>query len=230
MKKIVYIVLGVIVIGITVRLVTRPSLSKHSPNSPSSSASTVATSQTTKSTIDLVIGNTTAKAIITEYGDFKCPSCNAFQHDAGQQLRTNYINSGKLKIVFKPLAVIGPDSDRAAQGAYCANAEGKFTEYHDKVYDYMWNTYYKNGNYNVESQDLLDGQLLTKLAGQAGIDSVVFQKCLGSADFASNTQSNLDEASKVGISGTPTFIINGQKVVGPQAYSIFKSLVDIQLQ
>lgn len=230
MKKLVYIVLGFAALGITVLLITRPGSNNHSSNSPSSSTTTVTNSHATNSTNDLVIGSVTAKATITEYGDFKCPSCNAFHHDAGQQLRTDYINSGKLKIVFKPVAVIGPDSDRAARGAHCANAQGKFTGYHDKIYDYMWDTYYKNGNYNVESQDILDSQLLTKLAGQAGVDSVVFQKCLGGADFAGNTQANLDEASKLGFSGTPTFIINGKKVVGPQPYSVFKALVDIQLQ
>jgi protein-disulfide isomerase len=230
MKKSVYIILSLVALGIVALVLMRPSSSNRTSVAAPASPQTNTTNQTTIAKSDLVIGDATAKATIIEYGDFKCPSCNAFHHEAGQQLRAVYVKTGKLKIVFKPLAVIGPDSDRAARGAYCANAQGKFTDYHDKVFNYMWDSYYENGNYNVESQDLLDSQLLTKLAGQAGVESVSFQKCLGSNDFASNTQANLAESSQVGVRGTPTFIIDGKKVVGPQPYGVFKSLVDIQLQ
>ncbi|MBI3624054.1 DsbA family protein [Candidatus Saccharibacteria bacterium] len=179
---------------------------------------------------DLVIGKAEAKAMIIEYGDFKCPSCNAFHHGAGQQLREGYINDGKLKVVFRAIAVIGPDSERSAIGAYCANEQSKFTEYHDSVYNFMWDNYYKSQNFSAEYKDILSAEKLRELALQAGLDGTKFAECLNKSDYKNEVEVNMELASNDGVRGTPTFKIGDQIVTGPQPYGVFKKLVDIQLQ
>jgi len=179
---------------------------------------------------DLIIGKADAKATIIEYGDFKCPSCNQFHHNAGAELRNNYIDSGQLKIVFKPIAVIGPDSERSAVGAYCANKQSKFVEYHDALFNYMWDNYYKKANYSVESQDLLTTDVIKTAVKNTSIDTNILSTCIESGTEVSTVAANLTSAENSGVRGTPTFIINGKNVVGPQPYANFKTLVDIQLR
>lgn len=179
---------------------------------------------------DLIIGMPDAKATIIEFGDFKCPSCNQFHHNAGIELRKNYIDSGQLKIVFKPIAVIGPDSERSAVGAYCANKQSKFVEYHDAIFNYMWDNYYKKANYSVESQDLLTTHVIKTAVKNTSIDTTALGTCIDSGTEVSAVAANLTSAGNSGVRGTPTFVINGKNVVGPQPYANFKTLVDIQLQ
>jgi protein-disulfide isomerase len=206
------------------------------PNTNKQTASTQqneSSSTTTQTAIqddDLIIGNKTAQATITEYGDFKCPSCGQFHQEAGKQLRNGYIKENKLKIVFRPIAVIGPDSERSAIGAYCAQTQNKFTEYHDSVYNYMWDNYYKARNFSAEYQDILTSKLLSTIANEVGLDTATFESCLNESSQAQRVANNQKTAQEIGVRGTPTFSINNQLVVGPQPYNVFKSLVDIQLK
>lgn len=178
----------------------------------------------------LVIGDLEAQATIIEYGDFKCPSCGQFHQQAGQELRSEYIDNDQLKIIFRPLAVIGPDSERAALGAYCANEQDGFTEYHDSVYDYMWDEYYRSGNYAAEFEDVLTRDVLSSLLPTSGMNANEFNDCLDSDEHLDSVEGNLANAQNDGVRGTPTFVISNQRVVGPQPFSVFKQLVDIQLQ
>lgn len=180
--------------------------------------------------IELIIGQPSAPATIIEYGDFKCPSCNYFLHTTEQQLRQDYINSGKLKIIFRAYPYLGPDSGRALIGAYCANEQDKFAEYHDAIYNYMWDTYYAKGDIKREIEDILTEKLLSQKAAVEGIDQDKFTKCLNSAEQNRNIDNDLILAADDEIQGTPSFKVNGQKIVGPQPYSVFKTLVDIQLR
>lgn len=178
----------------------------------------------------LVIGSLKAEVIVVEYGDFKCPSCNAFHQTTAKQLRENYIDKGNVKIEFKNLAFIGPDSFRAAEGAYCANKQNKFVEYHDAVYDYMWFNYYKSGDYSAEFDNVLTVNKLKEISGPLGIDPIQLQDCIESGEAKKYVDADLSNARQVGANGTPYFIVGNQAVNGPQPYSIFKTLVDIQLR
>lgn len=178
----------------------------------------------------LVIGDQNAKGKIIEYGDFKCPSCNKFHRDAGNQLRRDYIDSGKLSVEFRPIAVIGPDSKLAAVGAFCANKQTKFVEYHDAIFNYMWDNFYKNNDYSAETKDILTEEKLSSLAQPIGVDLEAFRNCLQDKDTAGYVSAYMNLAGADEVKGTPTFILSNQKVVGPQPYSIFKKLVDIQLR
>lgn len=224
LKKIFYIIIPVLVIvGIWVVL---PDGKQSSTSSPATNS---ATQQPVATYSDLILGSNDAKAELVEYADFKCPSCGQFHQTASKELRTDYINVNKLKLVFRPMAVIGPDSERSAIGAYCANDQNKFTEFHDVVYDYMWDNHYMNRDYAAEGKDILTVDVLSNLAISVGVEADSFVTCLfdsAKKDLVANNQSLASQAS---VRGTPTFSIAGQLIVGPQPVGVFKKLKEAQL-
>ncbi len=227
-KKIIIGILSLLLIVIGLVSYTRnspdpvaslPSKTQSQPGQPSS----------VPSIGELIIGDPQAPATITEYADYKCPLCNEFHQKAWQELKTNFIDTGKLKLVFVPYPVYGEDGAKAAYGSYCAKEQSKLTEYHDALFDYMWSTHYRSGDYDASVRDTLKESVLTSITDKLGIDKTRFLKCINEITYDDEYQAALKSAAERSVQGTPTFFINNQKIVGPQPYSIFKTLVEIQL-
>lgn len=83
------------------------------------------------------LGNPYAKVTVIEFADFQCPYCKQFYSSIESQLIQNYVLTGKVKFVFRNFPFLGPDSFTAAAGAYCANEQGKFWEYHNFLYEHQ---------------------------------------------------------------------------------------------
>jgi len=83
---------------------------------------------------DPAIGDANAKVTIIEFGDYQCPSCRMFWREVEPRLKKDYINTGKVRMVFRdfPIVQIHPESIMAAMAADCANDQGKYWQYHDK--------------------------------------------------------------------------------------------------
>lgn len=176
---------------------------------------------------ELLIGSSTAPAVIVEYADFKCPSCGQFHQTTAKQLKEAYPDN--LKIVFRPIALIGPDSERAAIGAYCAADQGKFVQYHDTVFDYMWDNYYEDRQFAVEYEDVLTADVLSDIGKTIALEERAFSSCLADDDKKEQVATNMELAQQAGIKGTPTFVIADRVIAGPQPFNVFKSLVDLQI-
>lgn len=189
------------------------------PVSPSSAAT---------STGELVIGKADAGIAIIEYGDYKCPKCNDFHQKAGKDIRREWVDSGKAKIVFRPYPLFGEDSGLALYASFCAAEQGKFSAYHDKMFSYMYSNFYSKGNYDAATQKLFSPEKLGELAGEAGLDATAFTTCAGGRTHADAYNTAVDAAAADSVQGTPTLIIDGQKIVGPQPYNVYKALLDIQ--
>ncbi len=78
-----------------------------------------------------VLGNPSAPVTLIEFGDYQCHFCNVFFHSTEGDILKNYVETGKVKIIFKDYNIIGPDSVSASYGAHCAKDQGAFWEYHD---------------------------------------------------------------------------------------------------
>jgi protein-disulfide isomerase len=78
-----------------------------------------------------ILGSKDAPITMVEFGDYQCFYCNQFYHTTEPDIVKNYVNTGKVKLVFKDLTIIGQDSINAAHAAHCAQEKGKFWEYHD---------------------------------------------------------------------------------------------------
>ncbi|MEC4848084.1 MAG: DsbA family protein [Nitrosarchaeum sp.] len=169
-----------------------------------------------------IIGSPSAPITIVEFGDYQCHQCYNWFHNTKPAIFQNYVDTGKVNLVFVDLAFLGRDSPKAAQASYCAEDQGKYWEYHNQLY-LSQESKIDNGWANSER--------LKSFAFSLGLDSELFDSCLDSGKYAKRVQSNIAEAKKFGVSGTPTFFIvgpNGQqeKLVGAQPYSVFTQVLD----
>lgn len=177
---------------------------------------------------ELVIGNSDAPITIVEYGDYKCPKCNDFHQSAGKDIRREWVDTGKAKIVYRPYPLFGEDSGLALYASFCAAEQGKFAAYHDKMFGFMWDNYFSKGNFDATTQKLFSPEKLGELAGDAGLDKASFTTCAAGRSHADAYNAAVDKAAGDSVQGTPTLIIGGQKIVSPQPYNVYKALLQVQ--
>jgi len=160
---------------------------------------------------DPFIGAEDAPVVIVEFSDFQCPFCARFRDDAYEALKTNFIDTGYVKLVFRDLPLSFHDKAQlAAEAAQCAHDQGKFWEYHDELF---------------ANQQSLDKNSLLKYAADLGLEASDFETCLDSGKYTEEVQKDAAAAGELGISGTPGFVINGDKLSGAQPYSAFRSKI-----
>jgi protein-disulfide isomerase len=169
-----------------------------------------------------ILGSPSAPITIVEFGDYQCHQCYNWFHNTKPSLFQNYVDTGKVNLVFVDLAFLGRDSPKAAQASYCAEDQGKYWEYHDQLY---------NSQESKIDNGWANSERLKSFAFSLGLDSELFDSCLDSGKYVKRVQFNIAEAKKFGVSGTPKFFImgpNGQqeKLVGAQPYSVFTQVLD----
>lgn len=172
---------------------------------------------------DAFIGNEKAKVTVVEFSDFQCPFCRSFWSGAYQQIKKEYIDTGKIKFVFRdyPLS-FHPAAQISAEASECAHEQGKFWEMHDK----MFQEQAKQGTGTVT----YGAVELKKWASQIGLNSFVFNQCLDSGKYKSEVEKDTADGSSYGVSGTPTLFVNGNPIVGAQPFSVFKAVIDRELK
>ncbi len=170
---------------------------------------------------DPVKGSPDAPVTVVEFSDFQCPFCADFYNDTLPLITQEYVDNGKVKIVYRdfPLS-IHPQAAPAALAAECANEQGKFWEYHDKLFD---------------NQEALSPSIYSSFASELGLDISKFNSCVSSNKYADEIVGDFQDGQRLGVSGTPTFFVipeGGQPVmiVGAQPYQVFKSAIDTALQ
>jgi len=84
-----------------------------------------------------VLGSTSAPITIVEFGDYQCEACYHWYHNTRADIIDNYIETGKVNLVFMDLPFLGRDSIIAAQATYCADDQGKYWEYHESLYNFQ---------------------------------------------------------------------------------------------
>jgi protein-disulfide isomerase len=157
------------------------------------------------------LGSASAKVVITEYGDFGCSSCRA-RHNAGIMEQVIAAYGDQVQFVWKDFPVITAQSPKAAEAGQCAFDQGKFWEFHDYIYE---NTY-------ALSVDDLKGY-----ATQLGLDTEQFNACLDSGQNRAKVEQSLNEAQReYAFPGTPSFLVNGRKLIGPPTFEVLKSTID----
>ena len=174
-------------------------------------------------------GNQNAPVTIVEFSDFQCPFCGRFFSQTLPQVEQNYIDSGKVRFVYRdfPLPSIHANAVAAALAAQCANEQGKFWQYHDILFQ------------NQPQWEELDSVNATgtfeQYAIQLGLNSANFNACLDSEKYLKTLQKNFQDGTSYSVSGTPTFFIGNDKdgyiqLVGAQPYSVFQQTIDKQLR
>ncbi len=169
---------------------------------------------------DPVLGSADARVLMIEFGDYQCPSCRMFWKDVEPRLKKDYIDTGKVKLVFRdfPLTQIHPEAMLAAMAVDCAGEQNKYWEYHDKVYREQYN----------KGDDVIRFKAadLKKWAKDTKLDQARFDQCLDSEKYKSEVLKDRMDGEAAGVQGTPTFFINGRVMGGAQQYPEYKKVID----
>lgn len=168
---------------------------------------------------DHVLGNSNAKVTIVEFSDFQCPFCRSFWSGAFAEIKKNYIDTGKVKFVYKhfPLSFhsgAGP----AAEASECAGDQGKFWEFHDKAFEEQA----KGGQGTIQ----FGKPEIVKWAVATGLNMSQFNECFNSGKYAQRVSDDMAYGTELGVSGTPTSFVNGQRIVGAQPFASFQAVID----
>jgi len=164
---------------------------------------------------DAIMGKKDAKITIVSFEDYQCPFCARAHQQSFPQLKKDYIDTGKVNYVFRdfPLS-FHPNAQPASEASECAHEQGKFWEYHDALF--------------ANQQDL-GRDLYLKLAGDLKLDVNKFTTCIDTRKYQKEVEADFAYGSTVGVSGTPTFFINGVRLVGAQPFTAFKQVIDQEL-
>lgn len=170
------------------------------------------------------LGDENAPVTLIEFSDFQCPFCRSFYTGAFQQLKKDYIDTGKVKFYYRhfPLpATLHPMAVASGIASECANEQGKFWEYHDKMFDEQQ----KQGNQTITYTN----DDLKKWAADLGLNTGQFDTCLDSEKYKDQVNKDLNDGSAIGVNSTPSFYINGRELIGAQPYETFKQVIDQKL-
>jgi protein-disulfide isomerase len=154
-----------------------------------------------------------APITIVEFSDFQCPFCKSVIATV-KQVMDKY--PGKVRWVFRdfPIPVLHPAAVKAHEAARCAAEQGKFWEYHDLLFD-------KTSRQTPEE--------LKQYAKDLKLDSASFGQCLDSGRQEAAVNRDVEDGTRLGVTGTPTFFINGRQLVGAQPLTTFQRVIDSEL-
>lgn len=167
-----------------------------------------------------ILGNSNAPITILEWGDYQCTFCYKFHQNTLNIIQEDFINTGKVKLVFKDFPLNGPDSLLAAESAYCAEDQGKYWQYHDELYK----------NWGGERTGWVTRESLDNFAMTVNLDLKEFNKCLDEHKYQNKVNAIHEFGKEIGIDATPSFLVfNGEKIIkirGNQPLEVFLKTFD----
>jgi len=169
-----------------------------------------------------VLGSESASVTIVEVGDYQCEMCKHWFDNTRQQVIDNYIDSGKVNMIFIDMPFLGTDSHVASMASYCAADQEKYWEYHVMLYEHQE---------GVDS-GWASNERLKSFAFTLDLDMNEFSQCLDSKKYYYQVKLNLDKSmNSFGIQSTPTFLLintsgEQQQIRGAQSYSVFERVIE----
>jgi protein-disulfide isomerase len=182
---------------------------------------------------ELFRGEATAPVAIIEYADIECPFCRHFERDIYPRVFDDYIKTGKARLYYRDMPLpFHEHAVPAARAAHCAGEQGKVWEMHDSLFTDKIPIPGPNGRSSGLAASDIDER-----AAKLGLDTTKLDACIASTRFAEVIKHSSEEAAKMNIEGTPTFVIgtidpNGnivsvkKTIVGAQPFGAFKGVID----
>ena len=156
-------------------------------------------------------GRRDAPIQLVEFADYQCPYCQKANSDLVKLLEEY---KGKVAVIYKDFPLpMHPHAEKAAEAARCAGEQGKFWEYHNLLF----------------KDKKLDAPDLKQEARSLNLDSAKFDNCLDSGEEAVRVKKDRDEGTKLGLSGTPSFFLNGHFCSGAVDYAALHQMIEQQL-
>jgi protein-disulfide isomerase len=171
-----------------------------------------------------ILGAPDAPVTVVEFTDYQCPFCKRFIQSTFPLLKRDFIDTGKVRWIVRDLPLgFHPNANKAAQAARCAGDQGRFWEMRDTLFR-------NNANLGIEQ--------LPGYAREVGLDVNAFDACLSSDRHQAQIDQDSQEANRIRVTGTPSFIIgrtagdtvSGQLVIGAQAPAVFTAEIQRVLE
>jgi protein-disulfide isomerase len=164
------------------------------------------------------IGDPNAPVTIVEFTDYQCPYCSRYFEQSFNQIKENYIDTGKVYYIFKdfPLQNIHPQATKAAEAARCAAEQNAYLAMHDELFanQSLW-----SGSPDAVTQ-------FKQFAQDLGLDADAFNTCLDSGRMEELVLADLQDGTSAGVNGTPAFFINRHSMSGAQPYIVFEEAIE----
>lgn len=158
-------------------------------------------------------GPVSAPVTIVEFSDYECPFCGRFYRQTLLELERRYAE--KVRFVFKDFPLeIHPHAQKAHEAAHCAGEQGRYRAYHDLLFS---------------NQRRLGDEHLLEYARRLALDEVKFGACVHSGKYEAKVATGVRVGNSLDVDGTPTFFVNGVRVVGAQPPEAFAKIIDQQL-
>lgn len=170
--------------------------------------------------VDHVTWNPDADVTLIEYGDFQCPGCGGW-HPILKQLEESY--KDHVRFVFRhfPIRTNHPNAQSAALSAEAAGKQGKFWEMHDKLFETQPGWRQLTGNQQ---------KLFESYAEELELDMKQFRSDYAASETALRINRDLDSGRILGVTGTPSFILNGKKIETPARMEDFAKILDREIK
>ncbi|MBI3334227.1 DsbA family protein [Candidatus Pacearchaeota archaeon] len=213
-KYTTFVLLALLVVGAIV-FFTKGDSTGYAVNTGTNPSPSGVTAANVDADDDAVLGDSDAPVTIIEFSDYECPYCGKHYTETYPQLKREYIDTGKVKLVFRdfPLS-FHPNALPAALAAECVKEKGgddAYFAYHDILF---------------ENQATLSTANMKAWADELGYN---IDSCLDSQKYADEVREDTADGSAAGVQGTPSFFINGRQLSGAQPYSAFKQAIDAAL-
>lgn len=164
----------------------------------------------------MALGAVDAPVVMVMWSDFQCPFCGRFARETEPELVRRFVEKGVLRIEWRDFPYIGPESLPAAVAGRAAAAQGRFWEFGEVVYSQQR---------RPRSSDF-DASHLRAYAEQAGLDLVRFDADVTAQKGMAEAQADLAEATGLGVTGTPAFLVNGSPIIGAQPLESFTKVIE----
>jgi len=159
-------------------------------------------------------GEVNAPLTIVEFSDFQCSFCRRFWRGTLPRLEKRFIREGKVRFVYRHLAILGPMSVQAAE---CAHEQGGFWPYHDRLFERAGPLSFTIARLKGYARDL-------------GLNGPGFDRCLDSGKHREQVRRETMVGQLLGATGTPTFLINGKLLIGAHRFETFGRAIDQELR
>ncbi|MFF4426633.1 DsbA family protein [Streptomyces sp. NPDC001549] len=162
----------------------------------------------------LAVGRADAPVVLIEYSDFKCGYCGKFARDTEPELMKKYVEDGTLRIEWRNFPIFGAESEAAAKAAWAAGQQDRFDAFHAAAYA-------------AGSKEKGFGEpRLVELAREAGVpDLERFKADLAGEQAAAALKKDQEEGYRIGVTSTPSFLLNGKPIAGAQPLGTFTAAI-----
>jgi protein-disulfide isomerase len=165
----------------------------------------------------MVLGDPEAPVTIVEFSDYQCPYCSAYYADTWPQIKSEFVDTGRVRYVFKdyPLTGIHPRAPQAHAAARCAGDQGAYWDMHDRLFE----------NQSSWGSGSNPSAVFEEFAADLGLDAASLATCLESGKWDDAVDGDVAEGASLGVRGTPTFFVNGYPLVGAHPFETFERAI-----